>query len=288
MSSVPPRVSPHKHKRAAWLCHRAKASSSTSSRTTRSPQPPRRLLSSFAASRPSPSGTSTTSQHAPPRQEFETSDTDQPDDGHDHAIDDLLHLLSFTESELVVEAATLHHGFSRRALPCGDVPQRRLCHLRCHRCFRKRGVICRLRAVDYSVHKIWEMNNIGLSLLPPASLSNSPYHVGFSTPYTFLAGSFLEAKRLLMAGRRWMAPLDADCHDIVPILVPQFLRWVADYGKLVTVGARSNLKVPDERHHAQPPPAGSLPWRLKLSARRPWSQDCMAVHVLAEASDDFD
>jgi cytochrome P450 family 709 len=51
-------------------------------------------------------------------------------------------------------------------------------------------------------------------------------------PYTFLAGSLPEAKRLLMAGRRGTAPLDAGCHDIMPVLLPQFHRWVADYGKL--------------------------------------------------------
>ncbi|VAI41259.1 unnamed protein product [Triticum turgidum subsp. durum] len=50
-------------------------------------------------------------------------------------------------------------------------------------------------------------------------------------PYTFLAGSLPEAKRLLIAGRRGVPPLDAGCHDIMPILLPQFHRWVADYGK---------------------------------------------------------
>ncbi|CAD6203774.1 unnamed protein product [Miscanthus lutarioriparius] len=50
-------------------------------------------------------------------------------------------------------------------------------------------------------------------------------------PYTFLAGSLPEAKRLLMAGRRGVAPLDAACHDIMPVLLPQFHRWVADYGR---------------------------------------------------------
>nr|BAJ94885.1 predicted protein [Hordeum vulgare subsp. vulgare] len=50
-------------------------------------------------------------------------------------------------------------------------------------------------------------------------------------PYTFLAGSLPEAKRLIMAGRRGVPPLDAGCHDIMPILLPQFHRWVADYGK---------------------------------------------------------
>ncbi|KAF8728797.1 hypothetical protein HU200_018076 [Digitaria exilis] len=49
--------------------------------------------------------------------------------------------------------------------------------------------------------------------------------------YTFLAGSLPEAKRLLMAGRIGVPPLDAACHDIMPILLPQFLRWVADYGR---------------------------------------------------------
>ncbi|OEL27690.1 Cytochrome P450 709B2 [Dichanthelium oligosanthes] len=50
-------------------------------------------------------------------------------------------------------------------------------------------------------------------------------------PYTFLAGSLPEAKRLLMAGRIGVAPLDAGCHDIMPILLPQFHRWVAEYGR---------------------------------------------------------
>ncbi|KAJ1296974.1 hypothetical protein BS78_01G342700 [Paspalum vaginatum] len=50
-------------------------------------------------------------------------------------------------------------------------------------------------------------------------------------PYTFLAGSLPEAKRLLIDGRRRAPPLDAACHDIIPVLLPQFQRWVADYGK---------------------------------------------------------
>lgn len=50
-------------------------------------------------------------------------------------------------------------------------------------------------------------------------------------PYAFLAGSLPEAKRLLIAGRREVAPLDAACHDIMPVLLPQFHRWVADYGR---------------------------------------------------------
>jgi len=50
-------------------------------------------------------------------------------------------------------------------------------------------------------------------------------------PYTFLAGSLPEMKRLLVAGRVGVAPLDATCHDIMPVLLPQFHRWVADYGK---------------------------------------------------------
>ena len=54
-------------------------------------------------------------------------------------------------------------------------------------------------------------------------------------PYTFLAGSLPEAKRLLIDGRRRAPPLDAGCHDIIPVLLPQFQRWVADYGnKLLT------------------------------------------------------
>ena len=51
-------------------------------------------------------------------------------------------------------------------------------------------------------------------------------------PYTFLAGSLPEMKRLLIAGRVGVAPLDATCHDIMPVLLPQFHRWVADYGNL--------------------------------------------------------
>ncbi|KAG2540504.1 hypothetical protein PVAP13_9NG548100 [Panicum virgatum] len=50
-------------------------------------------------------------------------------------------------------------------------------------------------------------------------------------PYTFLAGSLPEMKRLLIAGRVGVAPLDATCHDIMPVLLPMFHRWVAHYGK---------------------------------------------------------
>ncbi|PAN49477.1 hypothetical protein PAHAL_9G451900 [Panicum hallii] len=50
-------------------------------------------------------------------------------------------------------------------------------------------------------------------------------------PYAFLAGSLPEMKRLLMAGRVGVAPLDATCHDIMPVLLPQFHRWAADYGR---------------------------------------------------------
>ncbi|CAL4939615.1 unnamed protein product [Urochloa decumbens] len=50
-------------------------------------------------------------------------------------------------------------------------------------------------------------------------------------PYRFLAGSLPEAKQLLLAGRIGVAPLDAGCHDIMPILLPQFHKWVADYGR---------------------------------------------------------
>jgi cytochrome P450 family 709 len=52
-------------------------------------------------------------------------------------------------------------------------------------------------------------------------------------PYAFLAGSLPEMKRLLMAGRVGVAPLDATCHDIMPVLLPQFHRWAADYGNLL-------------------------------------------------------
>ncbi|KAJ1296971.1 hypothetical protein BS78_01G342400 [Paspalum vaginatum] len=49
--------------------------------------------------------------------------------------------------------------------------------------------------------------------------------------YTFLAGSLPEAKRLVIDGRRRAPPLDAGCHDIMPILLPQFHRWTAEYGR---------------------------------------------------------
>ncbi|KAL6594002.1 hypothetical protein ACP70R_048903 [Stipagrostis hirtigluma subsp. patula] len=50
-------------------------------------------------------------------------------------------------------------------------------------------------------------------------------------PYRFLAGSMPESKRLVAAGRRGVPPLDAGCHDIMPLLLPQFHRWVAEYGR---------------------------------------------------------
>ncbi|PWZ55273.1 Cytochrome P450 709B2 [Zea mays] len=66
----------------------------------------------------------------------------------------------------------------------------------------------------------------------PHAVARSFARQGIRGPhYTFLAGSLPEAKRLLMAGRRGTAPLDAGCHDIMPVLLPQFHRWVADYGR---------------------------------------------------------
>ncbi|KAL6878369.1 hypothetical protein ACP4OV_012539 [Aristida adscensionis] len=50
-------------------------------------------------------------------------------------------------------------------------------------------------------------------------------------PYRFLAGSMPEAKRLVAAGRRGVPPLHAASHDIIPVLLPQFHRWVAEYGR---------------------------------------------------------
>ncbi|WVZ57077.1 hypothetical protein U9M48_007513 [Paspalum notatum var. saurae] len=61
--------------------------------------------------------------------------------------------------------------------------------------------------------------------------------------YTFLAGSAPEAKRLVMDARRRVAALDAGCHDIMPLLLPQFHRWAADYGKLLTTSS-SNFFLP--------------------------------------------
>ncbi|KAL6878367.1 hypothetical protein ACP4OV_012537 [Aristida adscensionis] len=47
-------------------------------------------------------------------------------------------------------------------------------------------------------------------------------------PYHFLAGSMPEAKRLV-AGRRGVPPLHVASHDIIPLLLPQFHRWVTEY-----------------------------------------------------------
>jgi PHYB activation tagged suppressor 1 len=70
----------------------------------------------------------------------------------------------------------------------------------------------------------------------PRAVARSFARQGVRGPaYTFLAGSLPEAKRLLLAGRIGVAPLDAGCHDIMPILLPQFHRWVADYGNLTQV-----------------------------------------------------
>ena len=99
-------------------------------------------------------------------------------------------------------AAAVRHGPPRRALPGGDAPQRRLRHLRRRRRLRGRAGAPSLppplprpsdprsaipspprvvslipnrlsvvQAVDYGVHKIWEMNNLGVTFLSPASLS---------------------------------------------------------------------------------------------------------------------
>ncbi|OEL24310.1 Cytochrome P450 709B2 [Dichanthelium oligosanthes] len=50
-------------------------------------------------------------------------------------------------------------------------------------------------------------------------------------PYRFLAGSLPEAKRLAVASWRGVPPLDVGSHDIMPLLLPPFHRWVADYGR---------------------------------------------------------
>jgi hypothetical protein len=49
-------------------------------------------------------------------------------------------------------------------------------------------------------------------------------------PYSFLAGSLPEVKRLARASRRRVPHLDVGCHDIMPILLPPFHRWVVEYG----------------------------------------------------------
>ncbi|KAF8720916.1 hypothetical protein HU200_023318 [Digitaria exilis] len=48
-------------------------------------------------------------------------------------------------------------------------------------------------------------------------------------PYRFLAGSMLQAKRLAATSRRRTPPLDVASHDIMPLLLPAFQGWVADY-----------------------------------------------------------
>ncbi|CAL4922853.1 unnamed protein product [Urochloa decumbens] len=50
-------------------------------------------------------------------------------------------------------------------------------------------------------------------------------------PYRFLAGSMLEAKRLVAAGRLGVAPLDAGNHDVAPVVLPPFHIWTAQYGR---------------------------------------------------------
>ncbi|XP_066388052.1 cytochrome P450 709B2-like isoform X2 [Miscanthus floridulus] len=50
-------------------------------------------------------------------------------------------------------------------------------------------------------------------------------------PYRFLAGSLPEVKRLARASRIRVPHLDVGCHDIMPILLPPFHRWVVEYGR---------------------------------------------------------
>ncbi|GJN31598.1 hypothetical protein PR202_gn00119 [Eleusine coracana subsp. coracana] len=69
-------------------------------------------------------------------------------------------------------------------------------------------------------------------VLRPRAVARSFARQGIRGPrYTFLAGSMPEAKRLVAAGRIGVPPLDAGCHDIIPLVLPQFHRWVAEYGK---------------------------------------------------------
>lgn len=51
-------------------------------------------------------------------------------------------------------------------------------------------------------------------------------------PYTFLVGSMLKTKRLVVAGRTGAAPMDAGNHDIVPVVLRPLHTWTAEYGKL--------------------------------------------------------
>ncbi|KAL6878366.1 hypothetical protein ACP4OV_012536 [Aristida adscensionis] len=67
-------------------------------------------------------------------------------------------------------------------------------------------------------------------VLRPRAIASSMARQGVrGPPYRFLAGSMPEAKRLVAAGRRGVPPLHAASHDIIPVLHPQFHRWVAEY-----------------------------------------------------------
>jgi cytochrome P450 family 709 len=46
--------------------------------------------------------------------------------------------------------------------------------------------------------------------------------------YRFLVGSLPEIKRMKAAGSK--ITLDVGSHDFVPIVQPQYRRWVSDYG----------------------------------------------------------
>lgn len=73
-------------------------------------------------------------------------------------------------------------------------------------------------------------------VLRPRAVARSFARQGIRGPaYTFLAGSMPEAKRLVAAGRIGVPPLDAGCHDIIPLVLPQFHRWVAEYGKPIAL-----------------------------------------------------
>ncbi|TVU46867.1 hypothetical protein EJB05_06439, partial [Eragrostis curvula] len=66
----------------------------------------------------------------------------------------------------------------------------------------------------------------------PRSIARSFARQGIrGPPYSFLTGSMLEVKQLAAAARIGLPPLDVSSHDIMPLVLPVFHRWAADYGR---------------------------------------------------------
>jgi PHYB activation tagged suppressor 1 len=62
-------------------------------------------------------------------------------------------------------------------------------------------------------------------------------------PYTFLVGSMLEMKRLVVAGRSGVAAMDAGNHNIVPVVLRPLHVWTAAYGLFFFFHAEMYYKV---------------------------------------------